>query len=273
MPQRKQINWVEVQKYYDDNHTTRECIQHFSMSSKTIDIASKNGKFKSRSPREARTLSKKLGKQTKPTWSEERRKKFSEDKTEFYKLNPDKHPNKILSHNKSQMSYPEKMAYCFFEDNEINFEHSYKIGNYYADFYLIDRNEIIEVDGEYFHKDRKEKDAIRDKFMQGLGYKVTRFPAKEIISRLNLYLDKEYSISKEDSKNRIFIFKSKPASVCLICTKPIGKNKYKKCRNCYVKYQLHDAQYRKVKNRPSKEELESLINTENYTNIGKKIQC
>lgn len=52
----KDINWVEIQKYYDNNHTWNDIINEFSISNNTINKATKNGKLKTRTRSEANVV-------------------------------------------------------------------------------------------------------------------------------------------------------------------------------------------------------------------------
>lgn len=56
------------------------------------------------------------------------------------------------------------------------FEQEWKIGRYYADFYLPERDLIIECDGEYWHSSQtvKLRDKRKDKFLRKQGYKIMR---------------------------------------------------------------------------------------------------
>jgi len=57
-----------------------------------------------------------------------------------------------------------------------------KIGPYWPDILISDRNLVIECDGEYWHSvpGCKEKDAERDRYFEEKGYKVVRIPECEI---------------------------------------------------------------------------------------------
>lgn len=110
-------------------------------------------------------------------WTEERRKAKSEWRKKLHQEHPEMHPNRKLAGNRSKMSYPEKIAYDWLQQNKVQFEHQKKIGNYYPDFVV--GNLIIEIDGEYWHN--PEKDKIKDDFFISLGYNIYRIKAKEII--------------------------------------------------------------------------------------------
>ena len=55
-------------------------------------------------------------------WTEEKRKVKSEEKKEFYELNPEAHPNRKLAGNRNKMTYPETVAYDWFIENNIEVE-------------------------------------------------------------------------------------------------------------------------------------------------------
>jgi very-short-patch-repair endonuclease len=51
---------------------------------------------------------------------------------------------------------------------------------YYVDFYLFEKNIVIEVDGVYWHKD-KDYDSNRDVYLESnYGVKVYRFSCKDL---------------------------------------------------------------------------------------------
>lgn len=71
------------------------------------------------------------------------------------------------------------------------FQFPYKLG--IADFFIFP-NIIVECDGEYWHKDRKENDSNKNKWFKSNGFQLFRFSDKNInkdvntcISKLNIY--------------------------------------------------------------------------------------
>lgn len=74
----------------------------------------------------------------------------------------------------------------FLESVGVDFVHQYYVKDiehsYMADFFVKDKNLIIEVDGIYWHSldGRKEMDDIRTKEMEDCGYSVLRFSDKDI---------------------------------------------------------------------------------------------
>ena len=116
---------------------------------------------------------------SKEWWNEERKKQISDEKKMFFQKYPEKHPNRILSKNKSKMSYPEQIAFDWFISNQILFESQVKIENYYVDFII--NQIIIEIDGEHWHLEGNEKDRIRDERLKSLGFNIIRIKSKENI--------------------------------------------------------------------------------------------
>jgi very-short-patch-repair endonuclease len=116
--------------------------------------------------------------------------KQSQSLKKFYSEHPEAHPNRKLANNRSKMSYPEKIVYDWLTEKNISFEHNKLIRTKtitrYVDFYLKANNLIIEVDGEFWHNRKIEKDKKKDFEAEEAGYTTLRIKAKErIIDRLN----------------------------------------------------------------------------------------
>jgi len=73
------------------------------------------------------------------------------------------------------------------EDLGIEYKEQYKIEKFYFDFYLPEKNTLIECDGEYWHS--KEKAIINDKLKDELAkindYNLIRFSEKKIRTEIN----------------------------------------------------------------------------------------
>ena len=114
-------------------------------------------------------------------WTEERRKEQSERKKKLYAEHPEKHPNVKLAGNHGKMTYPEQLAFDWLNEHSIKNEHNYHFVseqfNRYVDFYLPDLNVFIEIDGEYWHKD-KQKDIDKDADAAKYGIKTIRIKPK-----------------------------------------------------------------------------------------------
>ena len=63
----------------------------------------------------------------------------------------------------------------------IRAHRQYNIGNYIVDFYIPKKQLVIEIDGlQHLTEEHKEKDQARDKFLEGQGLRVLRFPNESI---------------------------------------------------------------------------------------------
>jgi very-short-patch-repair endonuclease len=116
-------------------------------------------------------------------WSAEMKKKFSEISKSRYLLNPNEHPNRKCAGIKE--SYPEKMLREYFElkglIKEKDFNQQYPIKGYFTDFYIPKLNLVIEVDGEYWHRDI-EKEEKRENIIKE-HYNIRRFNAAPLIKK------------------------------------------------------------------------------------------
>ncbi|MBP5213762.1 MAG: DUF559 domain-containing protein, partial [Bacteroidales bacterium] len=58
----------------------------------------------------------------------------------------------------------------------------YIIGKYIVDFFFRESKLVVEIDGEYhFSKGQQYEDAIRQKWLEDLGYKVLRLTNEQIL--------------------------------------------------------------------------------------------
>lgn len=121
-------------------------------------------------------------------WTDEMRKTFSDMKKKLYMEHPEKHPNRKLANNKHKMTYPEKIAFEWLTEHNINFVNQYKLvleGNArYVDF-LVNNNIIIEIDGDFWHPIGNKNDFCKDELAKKHGYVTYRIRASErIIDKL-----------------------------------------------------------------------------------------
>ena len=64
------------------------------------------------------------------------------------------------------------------------FKRQVSIGHYIVDFYCLREKLVVELDGEsHFTKDGYEHDLRRDKYLNGLGFKVIRFENEIVFHR------------------------------------------------------------------------------------------
>ncbi|EDN70716.1 protein containing DUF559 [Beggiatoa sp. PS] len=68
-----------------------------------------------------------------------------------------------------------------------NMEPQKWIGRYRVDFFVSEKNLIIELDGHDYHKTKEQRthDAERQRFLELNGYRVTRFTGTEIYQNVN----------------------------------------------------------------------------------------
>lgn len=56
------------------------------------------------------------------------------------------------------------------------------IGDYIVDFYIPDSKLVIEVDGGYHaEREQREDDAVREEFLNKMGYRVIRFSNEKVL--------------------------------------------------------------------------------------------
>ena len=74
-----------------------------------------------------------------------------------------------------------KLWYCFLKNSPLTFHRQKVIGRYIVDFCCPQAKIIIELDGSQHYEDEgKEKDTVRDKYLQDTGYKVLRYSNLEV---------------------------------------------------------------------------------------------
>ena len=76
--------------------------------------------------------------------------------------------------------------YCCLKKMPITFKRQKPIGDYIVDFYSFEAKLVIEIDGsQHTTGEGREKDAIRDAYLQGLGLKVMRFKNIDVSGDFN----------------------------------------------------------------------------------------
>lgn len=277
------INWKEVQLFYNNDKTWRDICEYFNISQNLIISAKKLGLFISRSKSESISISLR---KTPRKHSEETKKKISEIRKKYLQENPDKVPYK-LNHS-SKESYPEKYFTEVFGNEGIEVVKSFNIGIYELDFCILDKKIDIEIDGSQHYYDEKivESDKRRNKFLEDNGWDIIRINwsdyqklgfeyKKEYISNLKSYINdliytkpffevpiKEIKIKEKkqrvENKNK----KIKKEYLCKYCESKCTWSK-DRCEPCYRK------QSRKVE-RPSLEQLKIDIENLGYSGTGRK---
>ena len=71
--------------------------------------------------------------------------------------------------------------YDFLKGLSIMVHRQKVIGNYIVDFYIADAKMVIELDGsQHYEVEGKQKDAMRDQYLQSLGLTVVRYSNADI---------------------------------------------------------------------------------------------
>ena len=123
--------------------------------------------------------------------TDEEKRNLSIKRRNYLLKNPDKVPY-LLNHS-SKISYPEQYFIDLFLSENIDLKYHKQVGIYQLDFYNDDLMVYVEIDGEqHYQKKSQEKDKIRDKFFENLGWKGMRIRWSEFIKDENkdIYINK-----------------------------------------------------------------------------------
>ena len=106
--------------------------------------------------------------------------------------------------NRRFMTEAESALWKYLKGNALGhkFLRQHIIGDYIVDFFCRDRQLVIEVDGGY-HSERTqhEDDAVRQKWLEEMGYKVIRFSNEAILVDIKTTID---TIIKYLSDSQVF---------------------------------------------------------------------
>ena len=191
------------------------------------------------------------------------KKKMREIRLKYMK----EHPEKTAWRKRNEPSYPEKCFIKFLEENEYDkkylIEREYPVFPYYIDFAFVGFRVAVEIDGSQhvLDEERIERDKDKDNVLVSDGWKVLRFTENLVKTDwvlLKEKLDEAISgaIMTPVTKVGIFMAKKPRAKV-----ERGSDGLSEKMRESAIKQ-------RKVKNRPSLEELEKLMETLPMTKIG-----
>jgi|SRR5712664_466603 len=114
--------------------------------------------------------SKKLSESQKGT----KRPEHSERMKKFYDEHPERNPHFIQA-SKDHETGIERIMRQSLEAENIPFDAQYRIGRFCIDFAIPSHRLAIEVDGEYWHRVRAERDALRDAALLAKGWRTIRF--------------------------------------------------------------------------------------------------
>ncbi|HDM8219597.1 endonuclease domain-containing protein [Vibrio campbellii] len=113
-----------------------------------------------------------------------------------------KYQKKIRSQLRSNMPKPEEVLWQKIRRKQlgVKFRRQHGIGRYIVDFYCVELNLVIEIDGDsHFSDEGKEKDAMRDAFMETLGIKVLRFTNEEVMQQTESVLERLFNLARSSN--------------------------------------------------------------------------
>ncbi len=113
-----------------------------------------------------------------PSLIPEVRKRMTKSYKETMLLHPEKHPNFIMAQ-KGFMSSLEKKMKIILDKLGVEYVPQYPIKNYFVDFAIPSLRIAIEVDGAYWHQNKK-KDTKRQREIEKEGWHVLRYSEKQI---------------------------------------------------------------------------------------------
>lgn len=71
------------------------------------------------------------------------------------------------------------------DDAKVRFSEQVWIGPYCVDFLLPTLGAVVEVDGDYWHKSRRDKDARKDNYLRACGFHVWRWAEMAVRANAN----------------------------------------------------------------------------------------
>ena len=108
-----------------------------------------------------------------------------------------KYQKQIRSQLRANMPKPEEVLWQRIRRKQlgVKFRRQHGIGRYIVDFYCAELNLVIEIDGDsHFFDEGKEKDAMRDAFLEALGIKVLRFTNAEVMKQTEFVLERLFNL-------------------------------------------------------------------------------
>lgn len=74
-----------------------------------------------------------------------------------------------------------RLWYDFLKQHPATFRRQKQFGHYIVDFYCAEAGLVIELDGsQHYEPDEKQRDAIRDQYLNNLGLMILRFSNADI---------------------------------------------------------------------------------------------
>lgn len=193
--------------------------------------------------------------------TEESKKIMREKRLEFMKNNPEKTAWRL-----SNVSYPEKLFIKYVELNGLDKKYSiireYSVFPYFIDFAFVNQMVAIEIDGsQHLLPERKERDDKKDNLLNELGWLVIRISEKEIKTNIKEVFNKITSILNEKPKVNNF-------KIGMV-VKPKKYQKKERNEFGFTEKQIQSIKSQRRVDRPSFEELKTLISKHGYVGTGK----
>ncbi|WP_404970463.1 endonuclease domain-containing protein [Vibrio campbellii] len=113
-----------------------------------------------------------------------------------------KYQKQIRRQLRTNMPKPEEILWQRIRRKQlgVKFRRQHGIGRYIVDFYCAELNLVIEIDGDsHFSDEGKEKDTIRDAFMETLGIKVLRFTNEEVMKQTESVLERLFNLVRSSN--------------------------------------------------------------------------
>jgi very-short-patch-repair endonuclease len=250
----------EINEDYKNGLSIGEICKKYNMSSKSyISNYVLSGKTRSLSE-SIKMAHKKYSESFKHT--EETKKKMREKRLAWMKEHPEQTAWRLKN-----MSYPEKCFQKILEDNGLDKKYliyrEYSVFPYFIDFAFINEKIAIEIDGsQHLEEERKKRDEEKDKLLMSKGWRILRITALDVVrdgtKALNCLL--EMLGNNKAKYTKVGILKAPK-----MYEKPIrGKD------GLTDKQRENNLRNRKVKNRPSKEQLWEMVKTYTFEDIGRK---
>lgn len=193
--------------------------------------------------------------------SEKTKEKIRQARLKYMK----EHPEDTAWRKRNKPSYPEQCFINFLQEKEIDkkflIEREYSVFPFYVDFAFVDIKLAIEIDGsQHLQEDRKKKDEEKDQLLRSQGWSVIRFSESIVKTDWDLlYTTISPYLEGKVGFEKVGILKS-----------PKVREKVKRDANGKTEKEIQRAfNARKVKERPSKDELLELIKTKSFAEIGR----
>ena len=256
----------DVIEDYINEYTYNDLRKKYKFQKSDIDDILDNNKIKKREKSESLKIGKK--KSNYKVVSTETKEKISKSLTKAHFEG--RHPGwSHINLDKSRRSYPEKIIFNYLNENnffDLEIEEKYPFGKYFLDFAILNKKIDLEIDGEQHYRENAIiYDNIRNQYLNDKNWIVYRISWYDLRNNRNYELNelKKFLLSHE-IKNRFYerIENIKEKYYCS-CGNEIIKNS-KNCSECQHKNQ------RKVKERPTYEQLLKDIEETNYSATGRK---